>query len=92
MQQLIENLPMRKMKPLKNFFQPLINQILFSLLCFVLLIILVVIVIVSETEYALIGVVVVLGVLLLVLLVVVWRYIRKLGDAISEPGPTTRLI
>lgn len=92
MQQLIENLLMRKMKPLKNFSQPLYDQILFLLLCFVLLFILVVIVIVSETEYALIGVVVVLAVLLLVLLVVVWRYRRKLGDAISEPGPTTRLI
>ena len=92
MQQLIENLLMRKMKPPKNFSRPLYDQILFLLLCFVLLFILVVIVIVSETEYALIGVVVVLGVLLLVLLVVVWCYRRKLGDAISEPGPTTRLI
>lgn len=91
MPQLIENLLMRKMKPLKNFSQPLYDQILFLLLCFVFFFILV-IVIVSETEYALIGVVVVLAVLLLVLLVVVWRYRRKLGDAISEPGPTTRLI
>jgi len=44
------------------------------------------------TEHALIAVVVVLGVLLLVLLVVIWRIRRKLGDALSDPGPTTRLI
>ena len=45
-----------------------------------------------ETENALIAVVVVLSVVVLVLLVVTWRIRRKLGDAISDPGPTTRLI
>lgn len=47
----------------------------------------------KKAEYALIGVVAALGLLVLVLLVVVWRYRRKLGDGISDPGGlTTRLI
>ena len=46
----------------------------------------------SETENALIGVVVVLVVAVLVLVFVIWRIRRKLGDALSDPGPTTRLI
>lgn len=46
----------------------------------------------SETENALIAVVVVLSVVVLVLVVVTWHIRRKLKDAISDPGPTTRLI
>ena len=46
----------------------------------------------SETENALIAVVVVLAVVVLVLLVVTWRIRRKLGDSLSDPGATTRLI
>jgi len=58
----------------------------------------------SETENALIAVVVILSVAVLVLLVVTWRIRRKLGNSLSDPeypddpddsddpGPTTRLI
>ncbi|KAJ7388538.1 hypothetical protein OS493_037056 [Desmophyllum pertusum] len=46
----------------------------------------------KKTENALIGVVVVLVVAVLVLVFVIWRIRRKLGDALSDPGPTTRLI
>lgn len=46
----------------------------------------------SETENALIAVVVVLAVVVVALLVVTWRIRRKLGDSLSDPGPTTRLI
>ena len=58
----------------------------------------------SETENALIAMVVILSVVVLVLVVVTWRIRRKLGDSLSDPhnlddsddsddlGPTTRLI
>lgn len=46
----------------------------------------------KKTENALIAVVVVLSVVVLVLVVVTWHIRRKLKDAISDPGPTTRLI
>ena len=45
-----------------------------------------------ETENALIAMVVVLAVVVVALLVVTWRIRRKLGDSLSDPGPTTRLI
>lgn len=46
----------------------------------------------SETENALIAIVVILAVVVFVLVVVIWRVKRKLGDSLSDPGPTTRLI
>ncbi|KAL9962058.1 hypothetical protein ACROYT_G031123 [Oculina patagonica] len=46
----------------------------------------------KATENALIAVVVVLAVFVVVLVVVIWRIRSKLGDALSDPGPTTRLI
>ncbi|KAL9962059.1 hypothetical protein ACROYT_G031124 [Oculina patagonica] len=46
----------------------------------------------KATENALIAVVVVLAVFVVVLVVVIWRIRSKLQDAVSDPGPTTRLI